>query len=121
MNAMRHICAVAVLAAILTPGAGVAEQASLRVRIAPSVARAPAVVIVNSIVEPSAANRWLEVEVDSADYYASSTVDLDGVRAARLHAVVFRDIPCGEYEVQVSLLGASGPLQTVYSRLVVMD
>ena len=64
-------------------------------------------------VEPARDNRALEFEIDSAHYYRSSTIELGGEHAPRLHSVQFRSIPAGAYQVRVALTGAGGRVRAI--------
>jgi hypothetical protein len=80
----------------------------LRALIWPAVASAPAAVRVEVLIEAHDDNRALEIVVDSGDYYRSSVIALEGARGARYHAVQYRALPAGTYEVQVTLRGPGG-------------
>ncbi len=82
---------------------------TLAMRIVPgTTASAPAAVAVFATVQNHEENRALRVVAESADYYRSSQMELDGERAARTSQFVFRDLPVGEYEITVILGGARG-------------
>src|SRR5206468_361485 len=51
----------------------------VRMELSPSIARAPALVTVKVVVEPAADDRWLQVVAESADFYRSSQIQLDGL------------------------------------------
>jgi hypothetical protein len=89
-----------------TTSAPAAER--VRALIWPAVASAPASVRVEVLIEAHEDNRALEVIVDSGDYYRSSLIPLEGARGSRYHAVHYRSLPAGAYEVQVTLLGPGG-------------
>jgi hypothetical protein len=59
-------------------------------------------------VSPNDRNRLLRVEIDSAEYYRSSEIQLDGASAPMSHWVDWKDVPAGKYSLVVSVLGASG-------------
>ena len=84
----------------------------LTVRVWPAVALAPALLTIRAMVEPSAQNRALSVEIDSAAYSRRSEIPLDGERSPRLTVVELRDVPTGLYEVRAVLVGASGSVAT---------
>ena len=100
MNA-RCLMVAMVLAA--TPVAGAKEPLSIRV--SPAFSFAPANLAIRASVEPDAANRSLEVVVDSADFYRSSTISLEGDSAPKTLTVDFRGLPPGDYEVTAVLIG----------------
>jgi hypothetical protein len=60
-------------------------------------------------VAPHADNRTLRIVMDSANYYRSSDVQLDGDRAAQSHFFTWADLPPGSYSVVVTVLGPNGP------------
>lgn len=80
----------------------------LTMRVSPQVARAPATLVVHAVAEQDPANRALKIQLDSADYYRSSLMQLDGEEAPRTTRVQYEDLPGGTYEVRVTLFGADG-------------
>ena len=86
----------------------------LRARVWPAVAAAPASVRVEVLIEPDESNRALEIVAESEYYYRSSTIPLEGARAARFHSVFYRSIPAGVYEIQVVLVGSAGATRAVH-------
>jgi hypothetical protein len=64
-------------------------------------------------VEPARDNRTLEFVIDSPLYYRSSTIELGGERAPRVHSVQFRSVPAGAYHVRVALTGAGGGVRAI--------
>ena len=99
-----------------------AEQSQLRISVYPSYTLAPANVRVQAVVERAPENRALEFVVESPQYYRSSTIELDGEQAARVHIVQFRALSGGTYEVRVALVGGDGGARAVlYHRVMVID
>jgi hypothetical protein len=47
-------------------------------------------------------------EADSADFYRSSYVQLNGKDAARMYPLALNGIPAGDYTITVELLGSAG-------------
>jgi len=94
------------LVVLLAAPLGAGERLVLRV--SPSVAFAPANLLVRTTVEADAANRGMEISAESADFYRSSAVELDGERAARTTQFEFRSLPPGKYNVKATLLGSDG-------------
>lgn len=86
----------------------------------PLVAAAPATVSITVTVEPNERNRVLVIEDDSALYYRSSQIQLDGQHAARTHVLTFRGLPPGEHQVTASVHGADGVHAVVRSTVTVM-
>ena len=93
----------AALALLATSPLDAGERLALRV--APAIAFAPATLVVDAVAEPDPANRVLQIEVESEDYYRSSRLQLDGDQAPRTTTVRYDNIPGGTYEVRVTLLG----------------
>lgn len=96
----------AVLALVATSPLGAGER--LTIRVAPRVAMAPATLVIDAVAEQDPANRALQIQVDSADYYRSSLVQLDGEAAPRTTTVRYEAVPGGIYEVRVTLFGTNG-------------
>ena len=92
------------VAAALPLGAG--ERITMKV--SPAVAFAPANLIVRATIVADADNRAVEVIAESDDFYRSSTMQLEGDRAARTNMFEFRSLPPGTYEVRANLLGSNG-------------
>jgi hypothetical protein len=78
----------------------------LRMKVFPTVSKAPAFVQVEVRIERNEDNRALEVIADSGDYFRSSRLPLDGANAAQLHVVDFASLPNGRYTVRAVLLGS---------------
>ena len=91
----------------------------IRVRVLPALALGPADVIVETIVEPDARNREVEIMVDSPNYTASSTVALEGDKAPRVRDMRFRQLPAGSYEVSATLVQDNGIRSKVAAALQV--
>lgn len=94
---------VVLLLASSVPGR-TGERVSLRVT--PSVAFAPATLSVQATVDANAENRALEIIAESAEFYRSSEVTLDGDRAPRVTQFQFRSVPSGRYNVRAILMDA---------------
>lgn len=94
-------------------GAGAGERISMKV--SPAVAFAPANLIVRAMIEADAGNRSIEVVAESADFYRSSQIQLEGDKAPRTNLFEFRSLPPGIYEVRALLLGVDGQ-QRAYAR-----
>ena len=85
-------------------------QSALRIHVWPTLTQAPATVRIEVLLEPDEKNRWLEIVVDSGDYYRSSMIELDGAGAVRFHSVQYRSMPAGTYDVHVTVRGAGGAM-----------
>jgi hypothetical protein len=92
------------MTATLPLGAG--EKMTMKV--SPAVAFAPANLIVRAMVLADADNRAVEIVAESADFYRSSMIQLEGDQAARTSIFEFRNLPPGTYEVRANLYGADG-------------
>ena len=84
------ILITAVLALLLMSPLGADER--LTIRVAPRMAMAPATVVVHAVAERDPANRSLQIQVNSADYYRSSLVQLDGDEAPRTTTVQYEGV-----------------------------
>lgn len=97
------------------------KEGELSVKMTPNVAKAPTTVQLLVRVRTHAENRLLRVTLDSAGYYRSSDVQLDGDRAATMHSVRWSGIPHGEYEVVARLIRSDGKHRTIHGgRLIVI-
>src|SRR6185369_12977471 len=79
----------------------------------PQISFAPAHLTVRTNIEPDAANRAIEIVIDSPDFYRSTRIDLEGDQAPRTSVFEFRDVPGGVYEVSARLLGQDGNSRAV--------
>lgn len=89
----------------VTLPAGAGERDRMTLKVSPSVAFAPANLVVRTRVEADADNRVIAIVAESDDFYRSSEMQLDGDRAPRTSTVEFRSLPPGTYEVRAMLLG----------------
>jgi hypothetical protein len=103
MNARSLILGLTI-AATATAGA----NQSLTIKVSPAVSFAPANLIIRTSVDPDADNRSLQVVAESDDFLRSSSVMLEGDRAARTTQFEFRSLPPGEYAISVVVTGADG-------------
>jgi hypothetical protein len=103
----RVIAFICVVAALLGVKPGVAEN-RLRIEVWPHVSTAPANVRVRAIVPPNAENRALQVSAESGEFFRSSYVPLSGIDAATVTETMFKNLPGGEYEISVTLVGPQG-------------
>jgi len=86
-------------------GLGGAERLSMQV--SPSVAFAPADLVVRTTVEADTRNRAIAITAESDDFYRSSVVPLDGEHAPRTSQFRFRSLPGGVYTVIAVLKDAN--------------
>ena len=104
MKSRVLLCGTLVLLT-MTIGARTGER--LTMRVSPSVAFAPADLVVRTTIESNAANRAIEIIAESADFYRSSESPLDGDKAPRTTQLAFRSLPGGVYTVRAVLKGAN--------------
>jgi hypothetical protein len=79
----------------------------LTLQVSPSIAFAPADLMIRAIVEADSRNRAIEITAESDDFYRSSEVPLDGANAPRTTQFRFRSLPGGAYMVSVVLKDAN--------------
>jgi len=109
---------LALLTAPLVAGAG----DRLTMRVSPTVAFAPAYLVVQTQVAANAKNRSIEIIAESGDFYRSSEIQLDGDRAPRTTRFEFRGLPGGLYTVAAVLKGAdSEPLALTQQNVNVVE
>lgn len=94
-----------VLLLLLTAVSSLGAVERLRLKVTPSVAFAPATLIVRTTIEPDAQNRAVEIVAESPDFYRSSEIELEGDRSPRTTTLEFRSLPAGTYEVSATLIG----------------
>jgi hypothetical protein len=104
--AIRALLLIPALALLAMSPPGAAKR--LTVRVSPRVAFAPASLVIDAVAERDAANRALQIEVDSSEYHRSSLIQLDGDDAARTNTVRYDAVPGGVYEVRATLFGSDG-------------
>jgi hypothetical protein len=91
------------------------------VRVNPSVAIAPTILAISVKVAPQAANRALEIVVDSGDFYRLSRTQLEGDQGPVLNNLKIDGVPAGEYEVTATVIGDDGRRgTTAHARAEVM-
>ncbi|SRR6266851_7739077 len=95
-------------AALLTVAFPVDAGEWITMAVSPRQSFSPTNLTVRVRVQPNADNRTLEVVADSAEFYRSSQIQLDGERAERRVVVEFRGVPSGEYEVYGVLFNGAG-------------
>jgi hypothetical protein len=113
--------AVILGAAILTAAAPMRASDRLVLKVSPVVSYAPANLVVRATVEANTDNRSIEIVAESADFYRSSEMSLDGDRAPRTTMFEFRSLPIGDYQVRAILRGVSGKeLASIQSQINVV-
>ena len=90
----------------------------LRISVSPAYSYAPSTLKVRLTVEPSADNRAVEIIADSADFYRSSEINLDGDRAPPTFELNFRHVPGGDYQVVAVLKDQAGRPRATAARAV---
>jgi hypothetical protein len=113
MKFQANVLPIMMLALAVTPNGVVTAKEPLSIRVSPSVAFAPANMVVRTSIEPDASNRAVEIVADSDQFYRSSQVQLDGERAPRTSICEFRSLPPGAYEVKAALIGVDGRARAV--------
>jgi len=76
--------------------------------VSPAVAIAPASLFVRATVDAHKENRTLEIIAESAEFFRSSEIALDGDRAPRVTLLQFKSVPGGSYEVRAVVRGVAG-------------
>jgi len=111
MKRLLLICGLLPLAA-MPVGAG--DQ--LKMTVSPAHSFAPAVLRVRVSIEPSAANRSLEVIADGDQFYRSSEIQLEGDHSPATFNLEMRDLPEGDYRVVGILKDGAGHERSLVSR-----
>jgi hypothetical protein len=93
----------------------------LSVRLSQQVMYAPGNVRITAYVEPDDSHRVLKIEADSEVFYRSSTMPLEGARAARQHTVYYANLPAANYLIRVTLADATAPVAVVSEHLRVVE
>jgi hypothetical protein len=94
---VRVALRLATFVALTTISASGGEQ--LRIAVSPAQSFAPSNLNIRARVVPHDSNRLLQIVAESADFYRSSQVQLDGERAPATMMFEFRGVPGGEYLV----------------------
>jgi hypothetical protein len=108
MNGRVMAVRIGLLVSALMPTTFVAATAPVSIRVSPAISFAPANLVVQTVIEPDADNREMEIVADGDDFYRSSTVQLDGDRAAKTTRFEFHSVPPGEYRISATVIGADG-------------
>jgi hypothetical protein len=119
MIGIRRASLVMAVVSLLIHGPGLNAGSKLTLRVSPAISMAPAFVIATITVERDADNRQLEVAADSANFFRSSLIALDGDRAPRTNQITWRDMPGGEYAVIAVLYGTDGQRATVRQSVLI--
>jgi hypothetical protein len=108
---MRAILMLAALVPLTTISATGGEQ--LRIAASPATSFAPTNLTIRTRLVPDQENRILDVVVESAEFYRSSQIPLEGERAPATIMVEFRDLPRGDYQVSGVLTGRDGERRAI--------
>jgi len=107
--AAARIRIAAMVAAIMffrSFGADAAHQMNLRVW--PSVATAPATLLIYASIVQNEDNRRLRIVANSDDFSRSSEISLDGENSPKVLTFEYRELPSGSYDVRAYLIGRDG-------------
>src|SRR5215475_15743569 len=99
---------VFVLTALFFAVAPINGIESLKMSVSPAQSLAPAYLRVRVTVEPNAVNRTVAVVAESADYYRSSELPLEGEQGPRTLFFEFRGVPSGDYQIRSVVGDARG-------------
>ena len=116
---MKVLTTISAVLLLISPSAR-ADRGIANIRVTPATSLEPANVAVEVAVERHADNRVLTVVVDSGSFYWSSERQLDGADGPYLSVFTCRELPAGEYAVQVSVVAANGRVRaTARNRIIV--
>lgn len=107
MNVRVSLLGLLMCTTAMPVGAGEGGN-GIALRVAPSVAFAPANLVVRATIPVNESNRAIEVIAESESFYRSSEIQLEGDRAPRTSQFEFRSLPPGSYEVRATLRGTRG-------------
>ena len=74
---------------------------------------APSNLTIRTRLVPNDENRTLDIVAESADFYRSSQIPLEGGQAPATITVEFRDLPQGEYEIYGVLTDRAGERRAI--------
>jgi hypothetical protein len=90
---------------VLSGGTAVARAVTpVAVSVYPPVTHVRGSIRVGVHVDSNEMNRKLVWEVDGADYYRSSSLQLDGAAAPRNFSFMLHNVPEGEYDVRATVI-----------------
>jgi hypothetical protein len=105
---MKATLMLTMFLALATIHAGGGEQ--LKLAVSPAHSFAPSNLSIRARVVPHGENRGLQIVAESAAFYRSSQMPLDGEGAPGMLLFEFRSLPSGDYRVY-GILTASGGRQ----------
>jgi hypothetical protein len=115
------MAALVMVACVALEGTSPRAKEMVALRVTPTVSMAPATIRVVVTVEPDNDNRRLELVADSGLFYTSSTVQLDGSKAARLQSFILKELPGGTYEVSASVVQKNGDTRKATGEYMVIE
>jgi hypothetical protein len=115
----RFTLAVVTVMGLLVATSSTGASEKLMLRVTPNVSSAPSTVVVKATVIKNSDNRWLHIEADSASFFRSSDVELDGDKAPLITEVRLNNLPSGEYTVSAVLRNNLGE-ETVVRRTAIV-
>ena len=80
----------------------------LSLTVTPVVCSSPCTVVARAFVEPDEKNRSLTLIAESPEFRRASRKQLDGDRAARAHAIAFKNLEDGTYLISVRIKQSGG-------------
>jgi len=80
----------------------------ITIDVTPQVTHSPGDVRATAFVQRDRDNRKLTFVAMSDSFYRSSTRELDGMNASRVHVMVFRGLPAGTYDVEARVTKSDG-------------
>jgi len=101
----KKTCLAGVLFMLAAPATA---NEHLQLSVSPRISSEPGYITIRAAVEPDADNRAITVVAESANFYRSSQTQLEGDQGARLNVFTYRNLPVGDYQVSVRVLGADG-------------
>ena len=91
---------LSVIAVVLIGGTFLSAEDPISMTVRPAVASTSTATQIRVMVPRSERNRALRWEVDGADYFRSSTMDLNGAKAPVTFVFVVKNLPEGEVEIR---------------------
>ena len=116
------VMAVAALQGSRASLAAAGESTHVVIRVTPTMAIEPASVRILVVVERDPENRAMRIIADSATYFTSSEVSIDGDRGPRVRSILLRDLPAGEYTFTGEVIGERGRVRgEAHARAVIAE
>lgn len=72
----------------------------ISIDVTPIACLEPCTIRVDVTIPPKLENRSAVIEVDGMVYFTSTTIPLEGDRAAKHHIVTFRNLPADDYSIR---------------------